>query len=111
MGEGEIQKLRAELARRKCGRGKRYPPNLRQRIRDAATVLRRRGQSWQTIGRFFAIPHETVRRFAGGTGVPTFVPVEVVDTISGGLALISPDGYRVEGLATADVAEILLRLR
>jgi len=96
MGEGEIQKLRAELARRKRGRGKRYTANLKQRIRDAATVLRRRGQSWQTIGRFFGIPHETVRRFVGGTRVPTFVAVEVIDTMSGGLALISPNGYRVE---------------
>jgi hypothetical protein len=111
MGDGEIQKLRGELARRKRGRGKRYSANLKQRIRDAATVLRRRGQSWQTIGRFFAIPHETVRRFVSGTAVPTFVPVEVVDTMGGGLALVSPNGYRVEGLAAADVAEILLRLR
>jgi hypothetical protein len=42
---------------------------------------------------------------------PAFVPVEVVDTSAGGLSLISPDGYRVEGLAAADVAEILRRLR
>jgi hypothetical protein len=66
---------------------------------------------WPTIGRFFGIPHETVRRFAGGTAGPTFVPVEVVNTMTGGLALISPNGYRIEGLAAADVAEILLRLQ
>ena len=51
------------------------------------------------------------RRFDGASAAPTFVPVEVVGTVSGGLSLVSPDGYRVEGLAAADVAEILRRLR
>jgi hypothetical protein len=111
MGDGDIQKLRAALARRERGRGKRYSANLKQRIVEAAGVLRRRGQGWQTIGRFFGIPHQTVRRLAGGSTAPAFVPVEVVGTAIGGLLLVSPDGYRVEGLGAAEVAEILRRLR
>jgi hypothetical protein len=111
MGEGDIQKLRAALARRQRGRGKRYSADLKQRIAEAAGVLRGKGQGWQTIGRFFGIPHETVRRFAGGSAAPAFVPVEVVGAASGGLSLVSPDGYLVEGLVAADVAEILRRLR
>jgi hypothetical protein len=111
MGNEDIERLRAALARRERGRGKRYPASLKQRIATAATALRERGQGWQTIGRFLGIPHETVRRFAGASEGPAFVPVEVVGTVSGGLSLISPDGYRVEGLGAADVAEILRRLR
>ena|SRR4051794_10602237 len=111
MGEGDIEKLRTALARRERGRGKRYTPNLKQRIAEVARVLRGRGQGWHTIGRFFGIPHETVRRFAGGNAAPAFVPVEVLGTASAGLTLVSPDGYRVEGLSAADVAEILRRLR
>jgi len=80
MGDGDIEKLRAALARRERGRGKRYTPNLKQRIAEVARVLRGRGQGWHTIGRFFGIPHETVRRFAGGNAAPAFVPVEVVGT-------------------------------
>jgi hypothetical protein len=52
-----------------------------------------------------------VRRFAGASEGPAFVPVEVVGTASGGLTLVSPEGYRVEGLGAADVVEILRRLR
>jgi hypothetical protein len=111
MGNGDIQKLRAALARRERGRGKRYTPNLKQRIAEAASVLRGRGHGWQTIGRVFGIPHETVRRFAGGSAAPACVPVEVIGSVASGLSLVSPDGYRVEGLAAADVAEILRRLR
>ena len=110
MGDGDIQKLRAALARRERGRGKRYAAGLKQRIAEAATVLRGRGHGWQTIGRFLGIPHETARRFSGGS-TAAFVPVEVVGTVSAGLSLVSPDGYRVEGLAVAEVAEILRRLR
>ena len=40
------------------------------------------------------------------------MPVEVVEApSSGGLALVSPEGYRVEGLGVGEVAEILRRLR
>jgi hypothetical protein len=49
MGDGDIQKLREALARRARGRGKRYTANLRQRIAEAATVLRGRGHGWHTI--------------------------------------------------------------
>jgi hypothetical protein len=111
MGDSDIQKLRAALARRARGRGKRYTANLRQRIAEAATVLRGRGHGWHTIGRFFGIPHETVRRFGGGRPATAFVPVEVEGSAGVGLSLVTPDGYRVEGLAAIDVAEILRRLR
>jgi hypothetical protein len=111
MGDGDIQKLRAALARRGRARGKRYTANLKQRIAGAASVLRGRGHGWHAIGQFLGVPHETARRFAGGRAAPGFVPVEVIGTASGGLSLVSPDGYRVEGLGVADVAEILRRLR
>jgi hypothetical protein len=50
MGKHEIEKLRAAVARRERGRGKRYTPDLKQRIGEAARALRRQGQGWQTIG-------------------------------------------------------------
>jgi hypothetical protein len=112
MGDHEIQKLRAALARRERGRGKRYTQSLKHRIAEAATALRRQGQGWQTIGRFFGIPHETVRRFAGAGAPTALVQVEVVDEpATSGLTLVSPEGYRVEGLGVGDAAEILRCLR
>jgi hypothetical protein len=112
MGDHEIRGLRAALARRERGRGKRYTAGLKRRIADAATQLRRQGQGWQAIGKFFGIPHETVRRFCGAGTTTALVPVEIVDEAAGtGLTLISPEGYRIEGLGVSDAAEILRRLR
>lgn len=111
MGNDEIRKLRVALAHRQRGRGRRYSANLRQRIGEAAAALRQAGQSWQAIGRFLGIPHETVRWFSGVNTTPAFVPVEVLGSRGGGLSLSTPDGYRVDGLAAAEVAEILLQLR
>jgi hypothetical protein len=111
MDNDDIHRLRGTLTRRERGRGKRYPANLRQRIGAAATVLRQMVQGWQSIGQLFGIPYETVRRVAGASEGPAFVPVEVVGVPSGGLSLVSPDGCRVEGLSAAGVAEILRRLR
>jgi hypothetical protein len=112
MGDNDIQKLRGALARRERGRGKRYTSSLKERIARAATQLRRRGQGWQTIGSFLGIPHETVRRFSGASMTTAFVPVEVVEApSSGGLVLVSPEGYRIEGLGVDEAAAILRRLR
>ena len=112
MGDQEIQKLRAALARRERGRGKRYRPRLKHRIAEAATALRRQGQGWQAIGKFFGIPHETVRRFSGAETTTALVPVEIVDEVAcAGLTLVSPEGYRIEGLSVGAAAEILRRLR
>jgi hypothetical protein len=43
MDNGEVRKLRAALARRQRGRGKRYSANLRHQIGEAAAVLRGTG--------------------------------------------------------------------
>jgi hypothetical protein len=112
MVEHEIQKLRTVLARRERGRGKRYTPILRGRIAEAATKLRRQGQGWQAIGKLFGIPHETVRRFSGANTTATLVPVEIVDEpMRTALTLVSPEGYRIEGLDVGGAVEILKRLR
>lgn len=111
--DDEIRKLRALLARRERGRGKRYTARLKEKVAVAANELRRRGRSWQRIGRFLGIPHETVRRFASAGLPPALVPVEVAEPepTAGGMVLVSPEGYRIERLGVADVVEILRRLR
>lgn len=115
MGDDEIRRLRVRLGRMDRGRGKRYSAELRQRIGRAATELRRRDQSWQGIGAFLGIPHETVRRFTGASTVggrrKRFVPVVVEeDAGAGACVLITPGGYRVEGLDVAAMAELIRRL-
>lgn len=108
----EVARTRAALARLERGRGKRYSPAMRERIRRASASLRATGMGWQRIGAALGIPHETVRRLSVATArVNAFVPVEVTSEISSpSLVLVTPGGYRVEGLDVALVRELLQRL-
>lgn len=108
--DDDVRKLRATLARRERGRGKRYPRVLRERIAAVAGRLRSRGASWHRIGESLGIPHETIRRYARGTG-SAFAPVIVADEPASTGVLVTPSGYRVEGLSVGDLANLLARLR
>jgi hypothetical protein len=109
-----VTRVRVRLARMQRGRGKRYTPELKQQIAMAARRLRESGLGWHRIGRALGIPNETIRRFcgaSGGIGRGVFAPVVVADDDSGTSAvLVTPGGYRVEGLSLDQVVRLLLRL-
>jgi hypothetical protein len=108
--ENEVRKLRAMLARRESGRGRRFGPELRRQISVLARRLRDEGKSWLGIGREFGLPAETVRRL-GEQARPGFAPVEVVnDADARSLVVVAPNGYRVEGLNVETVVALLARL-
>ena len=75
--ESEIRRLRAMLARREGGRGRRFAPELRRQITAVGRGLRAEGKSWFKIGREIGLPAETVRRLC--EAAPGFVAVEVGD--------------------------------
>jgi hypothetical protein len=105
----EIRKLRAALARREGGRGRRFAPELRRQITAVGRELRAEGQSWCRIGGELGLPAETVRRLC--EAAPGFVAVEVADrAVARELVVIAPSGYRVEGLDIETVVELLARL-
>jgi hypothetical protein len=107
--ESEIRKLRAALARRESGRGRRFTPELRRQISGVGRRLRDEGVSWSRIGAALGLPTATVRRLCDGDA-PGFARVEVVDNAvtAVGLVVVTPNGFRVEGL-DADGAATLLR--
>ena len=107
--ENEIRKLRAALARREGGRGRRLAPELRRQITAVGRGLRAEGRSWFKIGREIGLPSETVRRLC--EAAPGFVAVEVADDARPrNLAVVAPSGYRVEGLDVETVVTLLARL-
>lgn len=107
--ETEIRKLRAALARRQGGRGRRFAPELRRQITAVGRGLRAEGRSWFKISRDVGLPAETVRRLC--EAAPGFVAVEVADAArSGHLVVVAPSGYRVEGLDVETVVALLARL-
>jgi hypothetical protein len=97
--ETEIRKLRAALARRESGRGRRFSPELRHQISGVGRRMRREGTTWIGIGAALGLPMATVRRLCDGEA-GGFAPVEIVDDggKSAGLVLVTPTGFRVEGL-------------
>jgi hypothetical protein len=106
--ETEIRRLRATLARREGGRGRRFAPELRRQITTVGRGLRAGGKSWFKIGREIGLPSETVRRLCEAPG---FVAVEVADgPAAHELVVVAPSGYRVEGLDVETVVALLARL-
>lgn len=107
--EKEIQRLRAALARREGGRGRRFAPELRRQITTVGRGLRAESRSWFKIGRDIGLPAETVRRLCEAG--PGFVAVEVAeDARPRTLTVVAPSGYRVEGLDVETVVALLARL-
>jgi len=104
MSKSKLTKLRGELAKVEKGRGKRYPERLRGEATRYARERRAEGASYGCIGRELGLGLETVRRWClratgeSATGA-ALVPIEVVpEPTDDGLVLVSPSGFRLEGL-------------
>ncbi len=123
MHDQELRELRRELATIERGRGRYYPPALRARITRWARRRLAGGDSVNAVARDVALHPTTL---AGWLGAPApapatstaLVPVEVVaaparatPTTQAPVVLVSPSGYRVEGLTLDDALRALTRLR
>ncbi len=109
--ESEIRKLRAALARRESGRGRRFAPELRRQICGVGRRRRDDGTSWSGIGTALGLPTATVRRLCE-RDAPGFARVEVVaDAVTvGGLVVVTPSGFRIEGLDANGAATLIRQL-
>jgi hypothetical protein len=101
--------LRRDLARVETGRGRRYPAELRARVVSWANGRRAAGTSWEEIKRELGRRFDTVRRWCvDGTETKALVPVRVVATAPArALSVVSPTGYRIDGLTPAEAAALL----
>jgi hypothetical protein len=109
--ESEIRKLRGALARRESGRGRRFAPEIRRQISGVGKRLRDDGTSWSGIGAMLGLPTATVRRLCD-LDTRSFARVEVVaDPVTvGGLVVVTPSGFRIEGLDANGVATLIRQL-
>ena len=109
--ERETRKLRIALARRESGRGRRFSPELRRQISGLGRRLRKEGASWSGIGAELGLPTATVRRLCDDDA-PGFASVEIIGDAAtgGGLVVITPSGYRVEGLDAHGAAMLIRQL-
>jgi hypothetical protein len=108
------QRLRAEILRMRIGQARRYEAAQRHRILDWVDRAGRSGVSERECAHQLGIPQA---RFAywrarhASEQEPQLVPVEIRESESHAIAsyaIVSPSGFRVEGL-TIDQTVALLR--
>lgn len=121
MADHEEQDLRRALARLQRGRGKRYPSRLRQRI--TAWIQREiaDGRGARELARRLGVHRDTLAAWLqDATASGALVPVEVITTptlaepaVVGArtVSVVSPSGFRVEGLTLEEAGALLSRLR
>ena len=105
----EAGALRRELSRLETGRGKRYPRELRERVIAYARRQREAGASWESIKAELGQRFDTVRRWCQEPGAPrALVPVRVVaPKPTRVVSVVSPTGFRVDGLTLMEAAALL----
>jgi len=99
------------------GPGQRYPAELRRMASGYWSLASSAGQSLSEAARALGIREVTLGRWAresvGGEGAKpgTLCEVVLASSADGGRALVTPSGYRVEGLSLAELRELLSELR
>jgi hypothetical protein len=111
--------LRHEVEQRERGVGRRYPADLRQRITAYARARRADGASWATIAsEIGGPPSQTLMRWCADDveveSAGALVPVEIIAPMTPApaavIAIVSPTGWRLEGLELADAVALLRAL-
>lgn len=101
----------ADLGER--GRRQRIPDPVRDVVMEFADAARSRGTSWGTISELTGLSLSVLTRWrrerSGNSG--QLLPVTVSSSDSAGITLVTPSGFRAEGLSEQQAVRILQALR
>lgn len=90
------------------GRSRRFPAPLKAAVARYVIDARRRGVRTAQLESDLSISWETLRRWTRDARPPTPVAVHVTpDPAPAGVALVSPSGWRIEGLSLDDVRALV----
>ncbi|MBX3276347.1 MAG: hypothetical protein KF729_39200 [Sandaracinaceae bacterium] len=109
----KLARVRELVTRHEAGRGSRYPAEVRREVVDYARRRRDEGASWAVIAGEAGLVLETLRRWCGSKELAArMVPVEVVEEESAPreVVIVSPSGFRLEGLDAASAVAALRAL-
>jgi hypothetical protein len=112
MKDQTLRFLRRDIARLPSGRRRRFPLPLRARIMSWTAGRRASGAEWRELAEQLGVPAVTLQSWqalaSSRTSSPRLVPVEVLEEPSSTtMTLVSPTGWRIEGLPLALVAQLL----
>ena len=101
----------------KRGRTTRIPEPVRERVLAYAQTEQRQGKSWHAIARELGLSVSAVRRWAQASSQQRPRRLARVRVVAdrpeprGTVVLVSPQGYRIEGLALEQALRVLADLR
>ncbi len=111
----ELRRAVSDLGPKRPGR--RVPAALRTRLMAVVRERRSGGTSLRDLADSLGLSGETLTRWMSRQGAAPErtaerpLPVVVTSLPAAALTLVTPGGFRVEGLSVASVAELLARLR
>jgi hypothetical protein len=106
----EAVALRRELGRIGTRRGRCVPPELKARVSAWIRARRAAGRAVAELAAELGIAAGTVLRWSNDA-VRAIVPVQLVpDATLATVAVVSPAGFRIEGLSLADAVCVLREL-
>jgi hypothetical protein len=110
----EAKLIRAEVAKLRPDKRRRYPDELRARILDWVTRATAAGVFEHECSKAIGVK---TWRFTTWRKMPAarpeslaLVPIETAPMASAPLAVVTPSGYRVEGLALDQIVSLLREL-
>lgn len=114
MSQRAAEKLRRELDGVKGRRGPCFPRDLKERTAAWLVQQRAAGVTVEELAAQLGLARGTVLRWSGSKGRASraLVPVEIVaePTAASSMSVVSPSGFRVEGLSFADAVALLRAL-
>ena len=122
--EIDLEGLQHALTHLRRGRGRPYPTELRRQLIETAQQLRDGGWTWVAIGECFGMSAKSLRalmmrwmdRLDEVEPKPVTVrslpipPPPANASPNSGVTIISPRGWRIEGLGVDDVPRVLAKL-
>ncbi len=106
------QELRDEITQSRTGQDRwRCPPALRRKIVEFAEQGRRDGVSIARLAAQVGLSASGLRRWlVKGPGILRPVRVQEAVPVAPSLVLVTPEGYRLEGLDASSAVDLLRRL-
>ncbi len=116
MHDQEFRDLRRELAAVARGPGRYYPDALRARVTRRARRQLDGGAALQDIASELGLRRYTLRlwtKAALPAATTALVPVEIIASTPrpGPVSVVSPSGFRIEGLTLDEAVAVIQRLR
>ena len=105
----DLDLLRSRIASLgQSGRGRRYPADLRDDIVAAVRVARSKGTTAAELEQALGVPWNTMSRWVTAVGMArVIVPVHVRPVERRSPTLVSPTGWRIEGLTLEELRLLL----